>query len=141
MSMRNYSIVHYGVVVKPDELNLEAIGKESNENLTVEEVCEWLDEEEISLQNGGDIMSKALLSTDIEGEFFNLFTQEESDISVMHDNWFFFDLPKYPSFFRAVYKDKDDMIRQVKEMYGSFILDENFDWENRLVCLNAVIYS
>ena len=147
MSMRNWPIVQYGVLLRNGELDLAAIAKEYNsqhpeENIDDGDVAEWIDTEQLPIGNDGYVMARATYSDDIEGDFYNIFTNNEVGISVSHDSWALLDLPQYPSFFKAVAKDKDDLIRQVKALYGSYIKDpEHFDWEGRLVRLEAVVYG
>lgn len=148
MSMRSYGIRRYGVVAKFSELNLRAIIKayvgeeDAAEYETDHDVLELMNCEEMWFDNGADIISRDLLDCDIDGDFIGILTETEfEDIYVRDNGWVLLELPKYPTFFEAVYKDKDDMICQMKEMYGPFILNENFDWEKRLVRLDASIYN
>lgn len=151
MSMRSYPISISGVVVQFKELDIKALAEEfaeslplepeANEDDTKEAVYDFLEMDEIDLSTGGHIIGAAHLSDDIEGDFYSLLTDSEKDISV-HSNWLIFDLPRYPSLFQAAYQNKEDLLQQMKALYGAFIKDpDNFDWEGRLVRLDAVIYG
>ena len=147
MSLRNWPVLQYGVLVQNGELDLAAIAKEYNsqhqgENIDDGDVAEWIDTEQLPVGDGGYVMTRATYSDDMEGYFYNIFTNDEVNINVPYDSWALLDLPKYPSFFEAVAKDKNDLIRQVKALYAPYLKDaEHFDWEGRLVRLEAVIYG
>lgn len=151
MSMRSYPISMSGILLSYKELNISEFAKRYAEelaldNITDEEeikeaVYEFLEEEELDVPCGGHISGKSHLSDDIEGDFYSLLTGDEKNISI-YENWLIFDLPRYPSLFKAAYKDKADLLQQMKTIYGAFVKDpDSFDWEGRLVRLEAVIFG
>lgn len=147
MSMRNYAVRYYGFLVKPEELNLQAIVEHYQMDLQKdfggdkEQVFDWLREEQKTIGGDGDLISRWLLTGyDMEGDFTDIITGDEKCSEFWQDDWFLLELPKYPSFFIAHYKTYQDLLNQSREAYGTFLCAD-FDWDARFVRLDGVIYG
>ena len=62
------------------------------------------------------------------------------DVDVGDDDWVIMCLPKYASLFKRAYKNEDDLIAEMRKIYGSF-LPEDFNYKERLVELSAVTWG
>ncbi len=141
MSMRTYAVDAMGVVVKYDELDCSAFEDgDGNRPKDMDELCECLEYEYIV--DGGSIVPKQTFGNDLEGDFIPLLDQSASiDVDATLDDWVIFDLPKYPSLFKAPYKDADDMISQLKATYSKYLLPKDFDWGKRMVRLMGTTWG
>lgn len=146
MSMHNEAAYYYAVAVTKEDLNLRAIankvlGEKDAKEMSEKGIAEWLTEEMIDIGNGGAIISKQLFSDEIEGNFYDPLVNNYTVLDLWNTDWILLDFPKYPTLFEAPYKDRADLIRQLKELYGPFLKDpEHFQWELHLVKAVIIFY-
>ncbi len=154
MSCRTYAVIDKGIVVKIDELNLEAFKElfkniecETNQDVLRQDVIDALCEDcQTMLGNDwedGVICYKETYGNDINGDFVSLLDcgQCFEDVGVQKDDWVFMCLPIFPSLFFAAYESEEALIKQMKELYSKFIKDENFDYRTRLVTLQGYVWG
>lgn len=148
MSMRNYASRYYGFLVKPEELNLQAIVDDYEMDFQKdfdgdeEQVLDWLRAEQQTVGENGEIISRGLIMgyDDTDSDFLDFITGENKCGEFWQEDWFLLELPRYPSFFVAQYKDYQDLLNQSKALYGRFVSAE-FDWDARFVRLESIIYG
>lgn len=140
MGMHNYGVHYYGVVALATEVNLEEIQKEFGFSKQDMEDEAWR-YEFMELDEGSILPRDYVSGEGLEGDFTSLLSHDYFQyISAEEDDWVLFELPKYPSLFKRRYKNEDEMIEEIKRIYGRFISNEDFDWKSRLVELKASVY-
>ena len=139
MSMREYPYRVLGLYVKKEELNLSKIRAESfSEDMPDDEVFEELSYDcNYLTETGGSILPISQFTGGydfLNGEIIGLL--DDSINLDINDEWVLMELPEYPTLFKAAYKDEDDLILRVKELFKDYILNESsFDYRKRLIKL------
>ena len=91
----------------------------------------------------GVIYHKTACGNDVCGEFVSLLSAvkyTDINISVEEDDWIMMCLPRYESLFNRAYQNEQELIDEMKQLYSKF-LNNDFPFEKRLVCLQAVAWG
>lgn len=156
MSTRTYCVSDKGIVVKMEELNYDeffAFFKVADEYKNTKEENKPILTYELLIEDcqvmlgkqwtDGVICHKENYGNDIQGDFIPLIEDaaEACGVSVEQDEWVFMCLPKYPSLFKAAYKNKEQVIEKMKKLYSRFIRIKDFNYEARLVSLCGTVWG
>lgn len=156
MTITAYPLLDYGIVVKPDELNCDVLYKyfidivdwnSLSESEKVKLISELLYEERelyIKLdQKDGVICHKYTYGRNLCANFTLLLDDKPRavDVNLQNDVWVMMRLPVFPSLFETAYRDKNALLEQMKELYSKFIKSNDFDYKNRLVQLQGVVWD
>ena len=153
MSSNNYSVSDEGLVVKLEEIDVDAFCayvKEHNgiileaddDDEDIYAVIKWYLLENMQWEGGqGAICDKESYGNDICGEFMPIIKEVAYiDISVEADDWVMMRLPRYESLFSQAYVSEEELISEMKCLYGKF-LPKDFNYKNRLVNLYGVAWG
>lgn len=118
MSMRTYGVNEYGLYVSAEALEDYA----EKHELDVYEVAE-----EAGL----------VYFSDADGEGVSLFNDNEFSV----DEYFYIGcLNKYPSLFEQAYKDKEEVLEEVKEKFQKY-LPVDYDFESNVIHYMGTIFA
>lgn len=134
MSMQNYPIRAYGLLVYAEELQswwdsqTEGYGEKDfeQEEVVLADVPECL-------PNGG--YATVVYAADGEADIIdeNGFAAECIKDDISDKDFVILELNKHPSLYKAAYKDRAAAMAELKATYAE-VLPEDFDFESRFVC-------
>ena len=153
--MRPYPVYDCGIVVKMDELDCDVLYKYFIDTVDWNSLSEpekvklitilLCYEHELYLkvdQEDGVICHKYAYGRGLRGYFIRLLDTEHKavDVNFKKDVWVMMRLPVYSSLFEAAYRDENSLLEQMKGLYSKFIKSKDFDYKNRLVNMQGVIW-
>lgn len=128
MSMRDYAVDDYGLVLNTNHLNMLAAKicqdySEEKWNSSVSNRCDYAEEvvEKLDLEYIGEFDGEATAIRD------NGWSNWSDSICYSGDTIYFVPLSYYPNFFEAVYADISDIVNDVKNKIGKYMPDD-FDY-------------
>ena len=138
MSMRDYAVDDYGLLLNDD--HLEALASQLCDGYTAEDYSEnmydYIDElqDKVGLSYITAFTGGALIvGDDGESEYTDSQDYDEDQI-------YYLPLGKYPSLFRAAYENVDEVIAEVKETLGEYLPD-NFPYRDNIRHIVGTTYG
>lgn len=156
MYIRPYPVNEYGIVVKMDELDCDVLYKYFIDTVDWNSLSEpekvklitvlLCYEHELYLevdQEDGVICHKYAYGRGLRGYFIPLLGAKHRaiDVNFKKDIWVIMRLPVFPALFGTAYRDENALLEQMKGLYSKFIKSKDFDYKNRLVNMQGVIWG
>lgn len=124
--MRDYGVYDYGLII-PDKILEDVANKRTLEEHVENEPYEIEDIADDYLSTIGNFSGNAF-RIDENGKY----EWDDDTIEYDDDTVYYISLANVPSFFKAVYKDMDEIVAELKQDPVSKYLPDNFDYSDHL---------